>query len=75
MPSAAEGTAFLNTPAQSGCMESTRKALRSGDLYKDTYERLACSACEKTLATKNPEDEVYTIRHCEECGRRWKELR
>lgn len=56
-------------------MESTRKALRSGDLYKDTYERLACAACEKTLATENPEDEVYTIRHCEECGRRWKELR
>lgn len=56
-------------------MESTRKGLRSDDLYKDTYERLNCSACDQTLAKENPPDEIFAIRKCPECGRRWKELR
>ncbi len=28
-------------------MKSVRKALRKGDLEKDTYDRLVCSECEK----------------------------
>lgn len=55
-------------------MQSTRKGLRSGDLYKDTYERLNCAECEQTLGTENPPDEVYTIRICPDCGEEWKEL-
>jgi len=30
-------------------MKSTRKGLRDGDLFKDTYERLNCADCEKVL--------------------------
>lgn len=56
-------------------MKSTRKGLRDGDLYKDTYERLTCDTCEQALKTKNDPDEVYTVRICPECGTEWKELR
>lgn len=56
-------------------MKTTRKGLRDGDLYKDTYERLNCAHCEKSLAKENPEDEVFAIRRCPDCGREWKELR
>lgn len=56
-------------------MKTTRKGLRDGDLYKDTYERLTCSECEQSLSKQNPEDEVFAIRICPGCGRRWKELR
>jgi hypothetical protein len=56
-------------------MQSTRKGLRAGDLYKDTYERLTCGECDEGLKTRNPTDEVYTVRSCPECGREWKELR
>lgn len=56
-------------------MESTRKGIREGELYKDTYERLTCNDCEKSLKTANDPDEVFTVRTCPECGREWKELR
>ena len=56
-------------------MDSTRKGLRKGDLYKDNYERLKCSTCEKTLKKKNDPDEVFSVRTCPECGTEWKELR
>jgi NAD-dependent SIR2 family protein deacetylase len=55
-------------------MKSVRKALRDGSLFKDTYERLNCSDCEKKLGTKNDPDEIGTVRVCEECGGEWKEL-
>lgn len=55
-------------------MKSTRKGLRNNDLYKDTYGRLNCAECEKTLATENAPDEVYTVRRCPDCGREFKEL-
>jgi predicted RNA-binding Zn-ribbon protein involved in translation (DUF1610 family) len=55
-------------------MQSTRKGLRSGDLEKDTYERLNCAECEQTLGTENSPDEVYTVRICPDCGKEWKEL-
>jgi NAD-dependent SIR2 family protein deacetylase len=55
-------------------MRSTRKGLRNDELHKDTYERLACAECEKTLATENKPDEVYNVRKCPDCGKEWKEL-
>ncbi|WP_185903299.1 HVO_0758 family zinc finger protein [Halonotius terrestris] len=55
-------------------MKSTRKGLRDDELYKDNYERVACSECEETLKKRNPDDEVFAIRTCPECGREWKEL-
>ena len=56
-------------------MKSTRKALRDGDLTKDTYERLNCATCEQVLDTENDPDEVYTVRRCPDCGVEFKELR
>lgn len=55
-------------------MESTRKGLRSGDLEKDTYERLTCTECEEHLDTKNDPDAVGRVRICPECGQEWKEV-
>jgi len=55
-------------------MKSTRKGLRNDDLYKDNYERIACSECEETLKRENDPDEVFDIRTCPNCGKRWKEL-
>ena len=65
---------LLRIAAQATCMQSTRKGLRSGELEKDTYERLNCAECEKTLGTENSPDEVYTVRICPDCGKQWKEL-
>jgi hypothetical protein len=56
-------------------MKSTRKGLRDGGLTKDTYERLNCSACEAVLKKENDPEEVYSVRICPDCERRWKELR
>ena len=56
-------------------MKSTRKGLRAGDLYKDTYERLTCTDCDETLKKENDPAEVYSVRTCPECGSVWKELR
>jgi predicted RNA-binding Zn-ribbon protein involved in translation (DUF1610 family) len=55
-------------------MDSVRKGLRAGDIEKDTYERLTCSACGEQLSTKNDPDEIATVRRCPECGREWKQL-
>jgi len=55
-------------------MDSVRKGLRSGDLEKDTYDRLVCAACGSELATENEPDEVFTVRACPDCGREWKRL-
>lgn len=56
-------------------MDSTRKGLRSGDIHKDTYERLACSACEERLKKRDDPDEIFAVRTCPDCGSEWKELR
>ena len=56
-------------------MKSTRKGLREGDLFKDTYERLNCADCEKVLKTENDPDEVFAVRVCPECNAEFKELR
>ena len=55
-------------------MQSVRKGLRSGDLVKDTYERLRCTACEEELKTENDPDEVGSVRVCPECGGKWKQV-
>ncbi|MFQ3476638.1 hypothetical protein HKK80_10325 [Halonotius sp. F2-221B] len=55
-------------------MKSTRKGLREDALYKDNYERIACSECEETLKRENDPDEVYAVRTCPNCGKQWKEL-
>jgi ribosomal protein L37AE/L43A len=55
-------------------MRSVRKALRNGELFKDTYERLTCADCEQTLKSRNDPAEVWTVRECPDCGGEWKEL-
>jgi predicted RNA-binding Zn-ribbon protein involved in translation (DUF1610 family) len=55
-------------------MESVRKGLRSGDLEKDTYERLTCTECGEELDTKNDPDEIGKVRICPNCGQKWKEV-
>lgn len=55
-------------------MESVRKGLRSGDLEKDTYERLTCVECGEELDTTNDPDTVGKVRMCPDCGQKWKEV-
>jgi len=55
-------------------MDTVRKGLRSGDVEKDGYGRLSCSACGESLATDNDPDEIGKIRVCPACDSRWKEL-
>ena len=55
-------------------MDSVRKGLRSGDIEKDTYERLTCATCGEQLGTKNDPDAIATVRFCPECGSEWKKL-
>ena len=55
-------------------MDSVRQGLRSGDIEKDTYERLNCASCEMQLATENEEGTIGKIRVCPECGERWQEM-
>jgi predicted RNA-binding Zn-ribbon protein involved in translation (DUF1610 family) len=56
-------------------MKSTRKALRDDDIFKDTYERLNCTDCEKVLKTTTDSDTVFDLRTCPECGTEYKDLR
>ncbi len=56
-------------------MKSVRKALRQGELQKDTYDRLVCGTCEKALKTENDPNEIKTVRICPECDAEWKEIR
>ncbi|WP_262175675.1 HVO_0758 family zinc finger protein [Haloarcula laminariae] len=55
-------------------MDSVRKALRSGDVEKDSYGRLSCSNCGEELGTDNDPGEIGKQRVCPECGRSWTEL-
>ena len=56
-------------------MKSVRKALREGELEKDTYDRLVCAECVKPLKTENDPDEIKTVRICPECTAEFKEIR
>ncbi len=55
-------------------MRSIRKGLRSGELEKDTYERLTCAECGEQLQTRNDPDAVGRVRACPECGREWEDV-
>lgn len=55
-------------------MDSVRKALRAGDVEKDNYGRLSCTACDEPLKTENNPDQVWKVRVCPECGSEWKEI-
>ena len=55
-------------------MESVRKGLRAGDLQKDTYERLQCTACDAVLDTEDDPDNVGQIRSCPGCGAEWRRI-
>jgi len=55
-------------------MDSIRKGLRSGDLEKDTYERLVCAACGEELATRSDPDMVGKLRVCPDCGAQWQQV-
>ena len=55
-------------------MDTVRQGLRADDIEKDTYERLACTHCEMSLATTDNEDGVGKIRTCPDCDREYKEL-
>ena len=55
-------------------MKSVRKALRDGDLDKDTYGRLVCDECGTNLQTKNDPEQIGSVRACPECGTEYKEL-
>ena len=56
-------------------MKSVRKALRDGDIEKDTYERLVCGECGESLQTKNEPDEIGSLRVCPKCGAEYKEIK
>ncbi|MFC3957340.1 HVO_0758 family zinc finger protein [Halovivax cerinus] len=56
-------------------MKSIRKALREGELEKDTYDRVTCATCGKSLKTENDPDSITTIRRCPDCGTEWKAIR
>jgi len=55
-------------------MDSIRKGLRSGDLEKDTYERLVCASCGEELSTRNDPEVVGKLRICPECGGEWQQI-
>jgi predicted RNA-binding Zn-ribbon protein involved in translation (DUF1610 family) len=55
-------------------MNSVRKGLRAGDLAKDNYGRLRCTACEQELAVDKDASDVHDVRSCPECDSEWKEL-
>ncbi|MFB9804660.1 HVO_0758 family zinc finger protein [Haladaptatus pallidirubidus] len=53
-------------------MQSVRSGLRKGKVEKDTYGRLSCSTCRKSLTTQNDPDEIFSVRSCPECENQWK---
>lgn len=55
-------------------MDSVRTGLRSGDLEKDNYGRLACTNCNTELATRNDPDEIGKVRVCPDCETEWQEM-
>jgi hypothetical protein len=66
---------FFNARPLQPRMKSIRKALRDGDLEKDTYERIVCANCEKSLGRRNEPDEIGDIRVCPECGAEYKQIK
>lgn len=55
-------------------MKSVRSGLRTGEIERDTYQRLSCIECDSQLRTIDNPDELGAIRQCPECGRQWRQL-
>lgn len=56
-------------------MDTVRTGLKAEDLEKDTYDRLICVACDRSLKMRSNPDEIGDVRYCEECGSEWREMR
>ena len=56
-------------------MRSVRKGLRAGEIEKDTYDRLTCSACGVSLAKRDDPEQLGMVRTCPECGREWEQVK
>ena len=56
-------------------MDTVRDGLRANDLRKDTFDRLICATCDRSLRIRNNADELGTVRFCGECGIEWREMR
>ncbi|MFB6133244.1 MAG: HVO_0758 family zinc finger protein [Halanaeroarchaeum sp.] len=55
-------------------MDSVRAGLRSGELERDTYDRLVCASCGTQLKRRDDPDEIFDVRRCPECGAAYKQL-
>lgn len=56
-------------------METVHKALREGELVKDTYQRVSCGTCEQTLKREDDPDRIGAVRVCPDCSVEWKQIR
>jgi len=56
-------------------MRSVRKGLRSGEIEKDTYDRLTCAACGTQLGSREDPDQLGMVRTCPEGGREWEQVK
>lgn len=56
-------------------MDTVRDGLRDDVLRKDTFERLICDNCDRTLKKRSEPDRIGSIRFCAECGTEWLEMR
>lgn len=56
-------------------MDSVRSGLRQGELERDTYDRLVCVECGKTLKRRDDPDVVGTVRFCPTCGTEYSQIR
>lgn len=56
-------------------MDTVRDGLKQNDLEKDTFDRLVCVSCNRTLGMRNDPDELGAVRFCEDCGTEWLEMR
>lgn len=57
------------------CMDTVRDGLRADELEKDTFDRLVCVSCNRSLKMRNEPDRIGSIRFCNECGSEWLEMR
>lgn len=56
-------------------MRSVRKGLRAGEIEKDTYDRLTCTACGVQLGSREDPELLGMVRTCPECGREWEQVK
>ncbi len=56
-------------------METVRDGLRANELEKDTYDRLICVGCDRSLKLRSRPDEIGSVRYCIDCGDEWLEMR